>query len=1287
MKKLQTLKGIIGGQLKKLDSIRHITNFYPSNLYKQLFEKAQYGIIIFDLESGKIINTNPYLTDFTGIDSKSMIGKKVWDLNLFEGKELLQRSIDEIKTNGYSHIEEMYVREKNGRTKPVEFISNVFSENGHKIVQSCISGISKRKQKQDALKLSEMRFKEISEGTREWIWEVDLNGIYTYLNPVVKDLIGYSSEELLGKVHFYDFFEPEKKEEMKKQAFEIFARKEVLKNFVNCNIHKAGHKVYLSTNGFPILDSENNLIGYRGVDIDITAQYEAEEALRQSETKTRTILEAISTGIIIVDPETHAIVDVNTEAARLFGVPKYEIINNSCHKFICPAEEGNCPVTNLRQTIDNSERILLNKNGESIPILKSVTQVNIDGRKLLIENFTDITDRKKTEENLRNEKERYKAITNAIPDMMFRLDRNGRYLDFKADVKELLVQTENIIGKLNRDITPPEFADLIDQKIEETLKTGETQTFEYQLTVPGVGICDYDARMVASGKEEVIAFVRDITEQKRYEKALKESEERLDQIMENVEAVFYMMSNKTGQVLYINSAYEKIWGHTKKEIMRDPLKWIDAIYMDDRLAAVNLYENGEGEAQYRINAKDGTTKWILDRMFPIMDEKGDIEYLCGMATDITQSKKADEVIRESEAKLEEATKIAKLATWEYDVRKKLFTFNDQFYSLLHTTAQQEGGYTMSGEDYLKKFIHPDDIETLHLEAKKAILTTNPGYSNQFDHRVIYPNGEIGYITVNTRIEKDFAGHTIRIYGVKQDITERKRSEESLKLFRSLIDKSNDAIEVVDPETGRFLDANERACTDLGYTREELLKLSVFDIDPDRKWKNFKQVIKALRHSDSTIIETTHIKKDGTIFPVEVNVNIVELEKTYLIAVVRDITVRKKEEQELIDAKNKAEESDRLKSAFLANMSHEIRTPMNGILGFTELLKEPKLSGEEQQKYINIIEKSGLRMLNIINDIISISKIESGQIEVSLLDTNINDQMEYIYHFFKKEAEQKNLELILKKRLPKEEAIIKTDKEKIYAVLINLVKNALKFTTSGSIEFGCAKKGEFLEFFVKDTGPGIEEKQREIIFERFRQGSESLNRDYEGAGLGLAISKGYIEMLGGKIWVYPNLYLDPDTKTSHEKGTIFYFNVPVKPLEGPKVILDSELTENKTETRSKKLKVLIAEDDEVSGIYITRLAKDFANEIINVSNGEEAVETCKNNPDTDLILMDMKMPVADGYEASKRIREFNKDVIIIAQTAYGMVGDKEKSIEAGCNDYISKPVNRDNLNKILDKYFK
>ncbi len=392
--------------------------------------------------------------------------------------------------------------------------------------------------------------------------------------------------------------------------------------------------------------------------------------------------------------------------------------------------------------------------------------------------------------------------------------------------------------------------------------------------------------------------------------------------------------------------------------------------------------------------------------------------------------------------------------------------------------------------------------------------------------------------------------------------------------------------------------------------------------------------------------------------------------------------------ELKNAKEKAEESERLKTAFLANMSHEIRTPMNGILGFASLLKEPMLTGEQQQKYIDIIESSGERMLNIINDLINISKVEAGQMKVNISETNINKQIEYICTFFKPEAERKGIKLLYKTILPEHQAIIETDSEKIYAILTNLVKNAIKFTDKGIIEIGYTlrqdqgseklnnEQVEF-QFFVKDTGIGILKEKQQAIFDRFIQADVDNKRAFQGAGLGLSITKAYVELIGGRIWL----------DSIPDKGSQFYFTIPYRPktkLLHQTIPIESEI---KRSNPSGGLTILIVDDEELVDAYLSMIVKDISTLILHARDGYDAVEICRKNRNIDFVLMDIQLPRMNGYEATEQIRTFNKDVIIISQTAYALSGDRQKAIDAGCNDYITKPIKKETLLAMIGKYFK
>ena len=656
------------------------------------------------------------------------------------------------------------------------------------------------------------------------------------------------------------------------------------------------------------------------------------------------------------------------------------------------------------------------------------------------------------------------------------------------------------------------------------------------------------------------------------------------------------------------------------------------------------------------------------------------------------------------------------------LQKEYFAFKEKYEKDIGNHMGVEEKLTISETNYRRLFETAKD-GIIILDAETGMITdVNPflvellGYRKEkFLEKAIWDIGffkdivanhdkfielkQKGYVRYDDLPLESIAGRKIRVEFVSnvypvnhhmviqcniRDITERKTTEEELlqeqSLMFALMDNLPDHIYFKDRES-RFLRNNKAHVLSFGLTdSDQLVGKSDFDFftkDVAQRQYNDEQEVIRTGHPINKVEFT--IRKDNSVnwyYSTKMPLRDKERKIIGTFGISRDITDRKLAEQELLVAKERAEESDRLKSAFLANMSHEIRTPMNGILGFADLLKEPHLTEEEQQEYISVIKKSGKRMLNIIDDIVNISKIESGQLEVSISEIDVNQQIEFLWTFFKPESERKGLQLTVKNMLPSKECRIKTDRKKFLAILTNLVNNAIKFTRIGSIEFGVEKKGDFLEFFVKDTGIGVSEHQKEIIFERFRQGSEAHNRTYEGAGLGLSIAKAYVEMLGGKIWL----------ESTPGDGSTFHFTLPNNALREEKTEMKEIFQGIKANDKPKTLKILVADDDEMSRELIVTVFKKPANEILQVQTGIEAVEACRNNPDLDMVLMDIKMPDLDGYEATRQIRQFNKNVIIIAQTAYAMTGDRERAIEAGCNDYISKPITIDVLNGLKQKYF-
>ncbi|MDY0103020.1 MAG: PAS domain S-box protein [Lentimicrobium sp.] len=518
-----------------------------------------------------------------------------------------------------------------------------------------------------------------------------------------------------------------------------------------------------------------------------------------------------------------------------------------------------------------------------------------------------------------------------------------------------------------------------------------------------------------------------------------------------------------------------------------------------------------------------------------------------------------------------------------------------------------------------------------------------------------------------------------LHSIIHDISEKKKAEDKLRLLNRAVEASSVSVVITDA-VGNIIFVNPYFAELTGYSAQEVIgrKLRILnhgklsEPDGDELWR-------LIRLGNDWTGEYQNQKKNGAFYWEQSVISPLLSstgELTHIISINEDITERKKMLEELVAAKDKAEESNRLKSAFLANMSHEIRTPMNGILGFTELLLEPDLSNENKESFINIVHQSGQRMLSTVNDIVEISKIEAGMVYISEGEINLNERIKELIRFFKPEAETKGLKLIVDKLLPIAQSTIKTDTNKLNSILTNLIKNSIKFTDSGTINLGCQYKGAAVEFYIKDTGIGIPVNRQKAIFERFVQADIEDKMVHQGSGLGLSISKAYIEMLGGKIWV----------ESEEGKGSTFYVHIPCVIVTKEQGVIGTSITDNETKNKIKNLKILVAEDDETSEKLISFGLEKFSKAVLKARTGFDAVEIYRNNPDIDLILMDIQMPVVNGYEATRQIREFNSEVVIIAQTAFAQTGDREKSIAAGCNDYISKPVNNDELLSLIEKYF-
>ena len=536
-------------------------------------------------------------------------------------------------------------------------------------------------------------------------------------------------------------------------------------------------------------------------------------------------------------------------------------------------------------------------------------------------------------------------------------------------------------------------------------------------------------------------------------------------------------------------------------------------------------------------------------------------------------------------------------------------------------------------------------------------------------------------TLRTSLEKKVEEKTEYL---QLEIKERQQVETAIKAsekkYRNLVENALIGVFSSTLE-GRLYFVNEAFCTILQYDSVEKLTSRTFQSLCNTP-KNYKAFLETLRKNHQVRdFEIELISNPGQTKWVIVNAL---LKGEILLGMILDITERKKTEEkekeyqeELRVAKEKAEESDRSKTAFLSNMSHEIRTPMNVITGFSSLLSDPYISTENSTEFVNRISVSCYCLLNLIENILDIAKLEAGKLNIYEKKCSLNQLLTNIYSTFSKEKRINGKDQIsfrLQTAIQEKDFTILADPFRIHQILSNLLDNAFKFTEKGSIEFGYTIQDNTLQFFVKDTGIGLSGDQKEFVFESFRKAEDIKTKLYGGAGLGLAICKKLIILIGGKVWVESEL----------GKGSTFYFTIPLKVAEKP--VEEPEKKMPAYESVSLKDKnILIAEDNLLNYKLIEAILAKTKAKIFWARDGVEAVEFFNAGKDFDLVLMDIRMPNMDGFQATQEIRRFTKELPVIAVTAYSMGDEKEMAMQAGFDDYLTKPVNSETLLNIVNKY--
>ena len=775
---------------------------------------------------------------------------------------------------------------------------------------------------------------------------------------------------------------------------------------------------------------------------------------------------------------------------------------------------------------------------------------------------------------------------------------------------------------------------------------------------------------------EAIEKGHDRREKEYMQQMLRESENKFRSVLQSANDAIISFKIE-GTVVGWNSGAEKMFGYTETEMLGRSVLQImpESVQQNHLIWMRNAVDDGLTAFQTNTIEMEGMDH--NNRVFPIeismanWESSGEM-FFTAIIRDITERKKAEQTLKESEQRFRMIfDNISNIAVQGYLADGTIIFWNKACELLYGYTAAEAIGNNVFNILISKKYAKQVRSETEHMFSTQQTIHSE-------ERELLQKNGsKVHGFSSYTLVS--IPDNHVELYSIDVDLTQRKNAEQQLRLLSRSVEQSPVSIVITD-RAGNIEYVNSTFTKITGYSFQEaignnprILKSGNQDESVYRVlWNN----ISAGKEWKGELLNKTKsgklIWEDVIISPVTDDFGII----THFVAIKEDITEKKKIIEELMYAKEKAEESDRLKSAFLANMSHEIRTPMNGILGFTELLNDPNFSGEEKQNFINIIQKSGQRMLNTVNDLIDISKIETGQMAVVLSETNVKEQLLNMYCFFEPEAVEKKLKFILNNNLDDGNALVVTDAVKLDSILTNLIKNAIKYTDTGKIEIGCNCKNHEIEFYVKDTGIGIPKYRQNAVFNRFEQADVGDKRAYQGSGLGLAIAKAYVEMLEGRM----------ELESEPGYGSTFRFFIPLKKTgDEVQVNLAEVVKDEIIENQVHKLKIIIAEDDPIGFEYLSAILNDLKCELYHAANGAEVVELFNEKPDTDLILMDIRMPLMDGYQATRKIRETNTKVHIIAQTAFALAGDREKAMAAGCNDYITKPINKKVLLQKINEF--
>jgi PAS domain S-box-containing protein len=1131
---------------------------------------------------------------------------------------------------------------------------------------------------------SEERWQFALEGAGDGVWDWNVKTNEVYFSKQWKAMLGYSDNEINNHFAAWEnLLHPEDKAGVLAEIDKhIKGETSSYQSVQRLKCKDGSYKWILDRGKILKRDAHGEPLRIIGTHSDISDDKEAEIAAKESEQKYKRIVEHTPDGVII--HSKGKTLYANPAAAKMIGAESAEhLLEIPVMNFVHP-DSMESVITRLKkiletgETSDFVEEKLIKLNKETLIAEIIGIPIQYKGKTAIQTIVRDITERKKAELALKESEEKFKLAFQTSPDSV-NINRlsDGLFIAINEGFTRITGYTEeDIFSKTSLEINIWVNPEDRTKLIQELKKNGRVTNLEAKFRFKNDHIVFglMSASIISINNELcIISITRDISERKIVEEALQENERKMRTIVEGTPHLFFYTQNSNAELTYISPTVEQISGYTVDEWLNRK-DWFTTDSKINQLAREKTHSHLKGKFAieptlieiYHSNGNIITLEVFETSVF----KDGKVIGLQGVAHDITERKKVEEEILQSEK-----------------------TFSEMFHkspASIILTVPNEGTILDVNEAFLKGTYYLKDEVIGHstlelglfddLDDRKQILymLNTFGSVSDFECRFRDKNGKIIIALLSIVFIKQ-KGKTVQLNTVI-DITERKTAEEEIrKLYRGV--EQSPASVLITNTDGDIEYVNKKFCEVTGYSYDEIIGKNPRILSSGEKTREeYKQVWDTILSGNDWRGEFHNRRKNGELFWESAAISPIQNEKgeiTHFIGIKEDITEKKRMIDALVNAKEKAEEINQLKSNFLSNMSHELRTPLVGILGYADFLRQEIESGELKDM-ADTIYNSGKRLSETLNLILDLSQFERDQKSFEFQKIDLVRKAKEVVTLFKETARKKGLEL--KTSFNRESIIVNFDERAFYSILNNLINNALKFTSEGSVTSSIYVKYNFIEIKVSDTGIGIAECDQRIIFEEFRQASEGFSRNFEGSGLGLSITRKLIEKIGGNISV----------ESEVGKGSTFTVKLPLTIVEEDKKYIGpgSSLNHFAPEQLTKKPLALLVDDDP----FVYQIMKRYISEYINLETITDANFAIKmlEKKKYDLIFMDINLGRGmDGKQATKAIRKMKgyESIPVIATTAYAMVGDKEEFLNAGCSHYLSKPFGKKDILKILEEVFK